>query len=324
MDVSGQLTFEDSPLISKFNSVVTYIRNAEFNKALEIMEEILKINPDFPGLIETMKSLKFWQNRWLRIMRTQTGKEQADMLIDEWTNYENFSKSFANKPENIFIAIKNLIYKRILKNLIYAFQNSEVPNVELLKKIGAIFLEIEETQKAIETLEYARMFRKKDSVILALLAEAYDREGNKQKAKSLFREAFLYQPHQIDLSIIKSDLIKKIIEILKTEHIDEKSIPDWIPVYGTILNIFNVKREITYDEITKLTQEAEDLEKEYYSRQFTADSIEPKLINRYLWLIDYYTLQSPNKEYTKIYLNKLKDINPQIYEKYLEVINFNN
>ncbi len=324
MDVSGQLTFEDSPLILKFNKVVTYIRNAEFNKALEIMEEILKINSEFPGLVESIKSIKFWQNRWLKILRTPQGKEQADILLDEWVNYENFSKSFSNQPEKIFIVIKNLIYKKILKNLIYAFQNSEVPNVELLKKIGEIFLEIDENQKAIETLEYARMFRKKDSYLLALLAESYSREGNIQKAKSLFREAFLYNPQEIDLSLIKSELILEIVKTIKSKGIDEKMLLEWIPVYGAILNIFNIKREISYEELVRLTQEAEELEKEYYNRQFTNEFIEPKLINRYLWLIDYYRLQSPNKEYTKIYLNKLKELNPKIYEQYSTIINLNN
>lgn len=323
MDIGGQLTFNDSPLISKFNKFITYICKSEFEKALEIMDDILKTNSDFPGLIEAIKSVKFWQNRWIKIMREPVGKEQADILISEWANYRNYIKTFQNidKVENTFIALKNLIYKKILKNLIYAFQNSEVPNIELLKKIGEIFLEIDETEKAIETLEYARMFRKKDSVILAMLAEAYSRDGNQDKSLLFFREAFFYEPQQIDLAILKSDSIKRLIEEIKTDGIGEKVLAEWIPIYGALLNIFIIKRELTFEEIERIIQETEELEKEYHSRQYNNEIIMPRLINRYFWIIDYYKMQSPNREYTKIYLNKLRELNSVIYQRYVKVLN---
>ncbi|MBN1898053.1 MAG: hypothetical protein JW827_04685 [Spirochaetes bacterium] len=324
VEISGQLTFDDSPLILKFNTAVDYIRNGEFNKALENMEDILNTSPDFPGLLEGIKSVKFWQNRWLKVMRTQPGKEQSDLLLDEWAQYEKYWNSFPSHSEKILITIKNLIYKKIIKNLIAAFKNSEVPNVTILIKMGMIFLEIDEYIKAIETLEYARMFKKKDSHILGLLAEAYARQGNIQKAKSLFREAFLYNPLEVDLGVIRSEMITDITKQIQEQKVDPKLLGEWIPVYGTVMNVFNIKRELSIEEINKLATEAEEMEKDFYNEKFNHETILPKLINRYLWIIDYYVFQSPNKEYTRIYMNKLKEVHPQIYERYFSLINLKN
>ena len=48
--------------------------------------------------------------------------------------------------------------------------------------------------------------------------------------------------------------------------------------------------------------------------------LEPKLINRYFWLLDYYSFQNKNKDYIQIYLDKLKDLNTFIYKKYEYVL----
>jgi len=323
MEIDGQLTFEDSPLVVKFNKVIDYIRQAKFNEALDIMNEILKVNPDFPGLILSIKSLKFWQNRWLKISRYPKGEERTNMLINEWSEFEKFIGDDYSEAERVYIAIKNLIYKKILNNMIFTFQQSEIPNVDLLIRIGKIFIEVDEHKKAIETLEYARMFRKRDSYLLSLLGEAYSMAGNFDKAALFFKEAFLYDMSKIDLDMLKSEIISKIKDEIKDTNIDERLIVDWIPVYGVILNIFNVRRDLDYDEITKITQEADELEKDYNNMNFTDSHIEPKLINRYLWILDYYIFQSPNKEYKELYLKKLKDINTEIYNQYLNLVGRN-
>lgn len=107
-------------------------------------------------------------------------------------------------------------------------------------------------------------------------------------------------------------------------NLSQSLLLEWIPIYGVLLNIFDVKREINQDELARLNQKAQELENEFYMKQFDDKKIiEPRLINHYFWLLDYYTLQNKNKDYIKIYLNKLKDINRNIYEKYLNFMETN-
>ncbi len=320
MDLDGQLTFEESPLSARFNEALTYIQKGNLQQTLEIMEEIFNKNPDFTGVTETIKSIKFWQNRWVKLHQFPQGDERANYLFNEWNNYKKFSDKSNIKYKKILISLKNFIFKNIIKNLIFAYQQSDVPNIDLLLKIGEIFLNIEEYQKAIESFEYARMFKKRDSYLLSLLAAAYFQSGNLDKSKVLFREAFLYDPQKIDISKVNVGFIDQIIEYLnKEKNLSSQFQIEWIPVYGVLLNIFNIKREIDSDELGRLNQEVQELENKLYIKKIYDASVEPKIINRYFWLIDYYTLQNNNKDYIKIYLNKLKDINKTIYKKYLNL-----
>ncbi len=325
MDTDGQLTFEDSPLSAKFNEALSFIEKGNLQQTLEIMEEIFQENPEFTGVIDTMKSIKFWQNRWMKVHQFPEGYERANYLFDEWNNYNGFIINSKINYEQIIIYLKNLIFKNIIKNLIFAYHQSDIPNIDILLQIGEIFIGIEEYQKAIESFEYARMFKKKDAYILSLLAAAYFKINTIDKAKVLLWEAFLYNPQKIDLSKIDINFIHQIVDYINKEYnLSETLVLEWIPVYGVLLNIFNVKREINGDELAKLNQETQELENEFYVKQFDDKKIiEPRLIKRYFWLLDYYTLQNKNKDYIKIYLNKLKDINRSIYEKYLDFMEKN-
>ncbi len=325
MDLDGQLTFEDSPLSARFNEALSYIQKGNLQETLNIMEEIFQKNPDFTGVEDTIKSIKFWQNRWIKLHQFPQGNERANYLFTEWSNYNKYSIESNIKYDKTLIYLKNFIFKNIIKNLIFAYQQSDVPNIDILLKIGEIFTNIEEYQKAIESLEYARMFKKKDSFLLSLLADAYFKVNETDKSKALFREAFLYDPQKIDLSRINVNYINQIVEYIRKENnLSAQLQMEWIPVYGVILNIFNIKREINADELSRLNQEVQDFENKFYSKKSYDGNIEPRVINRYFWLIDYYTLQNKNKDYIRIYLDKLKDINKNIYKKYLSLIETNN
>ncbi len=325
MDVDGQLTFEDSPLSAKFNEALSFIEKGNFQQTFEIMEKIFEENPDFTGVVDTMKSIKFWQNRWTKVHQFPEGYERAEYLFNEWRSYNQFIVKSKIKYEQIIIYLKNLIFKSIIKNLIFSYHQSDVPNIDILLQIGEIFIGIEEYQKAIESLEYARMFKKKDVYLLSLLATAYYKANRINKAKVLFWEIFLYDPQKIDLSKTDVDFIHQIVENINKElNLSQSLLLEWIPIYGVLSNIFNVKREINQDELARLNQKVQELENEFYMKRFDDKKIiEPKLINHYFWLIDYYTLQNKNKDYIKIYLNKLKDINRSIYEKYLNFMETN-
>lgn len=322
MDINGQLTFTDSPLNEKFNEGLSYIQKGDLKKTLEIMEEIFNLSPNYTGVVEAIKSIKFWQNRWSKIFQIKEGYERAQYLLNEWENYNNFILSNKINHTGVIIHLKNFIFKKIIKNLILTYHQSDIPNIEILIQMGEIFLSIDEIQKAIETLEYAKLFRKRDSYLLSLLADAYYRNNNIKLSKLLYREAFLYNPEKIVLSKLTADFISVIMNyIVKNFNYPNNLILQWIPIYGILLNYFNFKRELSIDEINKLKEEIEELENQYHAKHFIDDFSVPKLINRYFWILDYYILQNNNEEYIKIYLDKLKNINSTVYKEYLSIIN---
>ncbi len=318
MDINGQLTFDDTPIKREYKEGLNYIRKGELFKALEIMEGILEKSIDFPGIEDSVRALMFWTNRWNKILKLSSGLKRAQLLINEWNVFEAFIKENNISYEDILISLKNYIFKKIIKNLIIAYQSSDVPDVSILLKIGEIFLEIDEIDRAIETLEYARMFKKENSLLLSMLAEAYSRKGNEKRAKILFKEAFFYNPELIDFSLIKTDYILKLKNKLSKIFSDTKIIAFWLPVYAEIYKVFNVKRELTKEEIEKLLVETEALEREIDVKRFSQKELEPKLLNRYFWIIDYYNLQNSNQEYADIFKEKIRSINSEIYDLYME------
>ncbi len=317
MDNNGQLTFDDTPLKKKYREGLFYIQKGEMFKALEIMENILESGTNVPGIIDSVKAVKFWTNRWTRILKLEAGYKRAQLLINEWSNFERFLKEYNITFEEIIINLKNYIFKKIIKNLIIAFQSSDVPDIDILIKIGEIFLEIDEIDKSIETFEYARVYQKHNSLILSLLADGYYRKGNIKHSKLLFREAFLYLPEKIRIELIKADFILVLYKKVSAIFGERKLILYWLPVYGEIYNVLNVKREIEKKEIENLIIEVENLEREYETKHFSNKDLEPKLINRYFWIIDYYKLQNNNDEYANIFIDKLKNLNNEIYEIYI-------
>ncbi len=318
MDNNGQLTFEDTPLKREYKEGLNYIRKGDFFKALKVMETILEKSIDFPGIEDSVRSLMFWTNRWDKVLKFERGLKRAQLLINEWNTFETFVEKNKINFEEIIINLKNYIFKKIIKNLIIAYQSSDVPDIEILLKIGKIFIAIDEIDRAIETFEYARMFKKENSLLLSMLAEAYNRKGNFRRAKILFKEAFFYAPEQIDFGLIKADYILGLRAKLGKIFADKKLIAYWLPVYAEIYNILDVKRELAKAEIEKLLVEVESLEKEYEIKKFSNKELEPKLINKYFWIIDYYKLQNFNDEYANVFKEKLKNINIEIYNMYMD------
>lgn len=324
MDLNGQLKFTDSPLNERFEEGLSYIQKGDFKQTLEIMEEIFNMNPHFTHAVDTIKAVKFWQSRWSQVFQVREGSERARYLLNEWEAFQNFAETNKIGQGLLMIHVKNLIFKKIIRNLILTYQQSEVPNLEILVQIGEIFLSIDEIQKSIETFEYARLFRKRDSYLLSLLAEAYYRNNNIKLSKLLFREAFLYNPEKIALSKLTADFLHTIIGYIQQNfNMPGPVLVQWIPVYGVLLNYLNCKRELTAEETAKLKEEAGELEKQYHAKHFTDDDTVPRLINRYFWLLDYYVLQNSNEEYIKIYLDKLKEVDPKIHKEYQHLLKNN-
>ena len=63
MDKDRQLTFSDDPLLNRINQVFLLIEDGNFSKAVKSFDDLLSLDPDYPGVIEGYRTAKFWNNR---------------------------------------------------------------------------------------------------------------------------------------------------------------------------------------------------------------------------------------------------------------------
>ena len=110
-------------------------------------------------------------------------------------------------------------------------------------------------------------------------------------------------------------MIQRLIAKLKSQGLTEEQLPEWIPVYGTVYGLFNVKRELRPLELGKLKQSIYQLEKELLQEH--PEQLVPRIINQYFWLIDHYVSSGEDREKIEEILRKIESIDPNIYKEYI-------
>jgi hypothetical protein len=119
----------------------------------------------------------------------------------------------------------------------------------------------------------------------------------------------------VELSYLESPMILRLVEKLKGRFGDAGAeLQEWIPVYGTIFGLFNVKRELRPLELGKLKQAIYQLEKEVGGQR--RNLLIPRLINHYFWLVDHYLNSGEDRQKIEEVLAKIKELDPEIYSEY--------
>ena len=147
----------------------------------------------------------------------------------------------------------------------------------------------------------------------------------------------------MELAYLESPLIQRLVAKLR-ERFSEPEIRDWIPVYGTIYGLFNVKRELRPLELGKLKQAIFQLEKDVEqaagkpgagrqagvqpgaaghraapsgsSGSAPGAAPVPRLINHYFWLIDHYLASGEERQKIDEVLERIKAIDPVVFKEY--------
>jgi len=93
MDKNGQLTFFDDPLLQGINEAYTFIEAGDFTQAVKKIDDLMTINPDYPGLAEAYRVARFWESRKKAMQELQKGKDTADFLMTQWEEFEAFAQN---------------------------------------------------------------------------------------------------------------------------------------------------------------------------------------------------------------------------------------
>ena len=321
MDDNGQLTFSDDPLLRESAEVYQCISEGSFNEAARIADQLMNINPDYPGLVEAYRTAKFWSNREKEINKTEDGKKCADFLMKEWKVFEDYASYNDMKSSSAYKSAMRYVFFKASEQYKIAFKFNEETdnNFDLLINLGECFLRLKEYKYAIETLEYAMSSYKSDAKLLFILGESYYHMDDIPKCLLYMREAFLVDPSQIDLTLIEAKPIFEIIDAAIESGRNIKNIKEWIPVFGYLTDIFYVRRNLNKHQVESLQREVFNLEKSLNglnSDDIEATNIIPRLMNKYLWLLDYYEHQNVNVENSGDIKNRLLALDKDLFDRF--------
>lgn len=325
MDKNGQLNFSDDSSVPGLNDAYGHLANGDFEPALKIFDSLLDTNQDIPGVEEGYRTTRFWLNRTDEAATLVEGKKTADFYLSEWQNFLEYAGTYRLKESNAFKSVEKYIYYTAAEHYKIAFQNEENPtdNIDLILNLAICFIKTGDFGLTVDTLEYARSTFTGDPRLLSLLGEAYYHLREIPKALLLFRESFFIDPSAIDLNFINADPIVRLKRISEEEKGGWGELCEWIPVFGHITDIFYVKRHLAMHTVEAISNDIYTLEKNIQSMsqdRVRSTNILPRLINRYLWLFDYFKEQNYNFENLTDIRSRLIELDKRIFTAYFKKI----
>ena len=318
------MTFADDPISSRINTANQMIENGKFSEAVENLEKLQGVDPDYPGFLASYRTARFWLNRNDEISSMPEGKETAEFLMTEWKNYEEYAED-----KNI---LNSSSYRAAMMNIYYAAsrhysialteqENTAPDNFDLLLKLGVCFIKLENYKKAVETLGYAlnSYNAHTHAGLLSMLAEAFYNQGEIPKSLWYFKEAFFWDPALIDLDLITAEPIQRLVDFVREDSKSRYDIREWVPVYGFITDILYVRKDISELQVEFIKEQIRNLERSYQKmnrEQIESSNVLPRLLTRYLWILEYFEFQKYSFENIGQIRDHLLKIDKPLFEEY--------
>ncbi|MCD6122576.1 MAG: hypothetical protein J7K04_12130 [Spirochaetales bacterium] len=311
-----QLSFKEDKIVKILNTVYELLKKGNFKEAYFQLESVLKIDFEYPGIPEALKSTKYWIEHLKDYELIEDKFQRGEYLLTTWNAYNDFILQSGPIPDFVFYNTKQFIFSTALKNYKASLDAVNRYDPTILLQLGRSYKAVGNYEYAIQLLENANQINPGNSTILAELADCYSLIDELRASKLFFREAFFINPQEVNLATLESPIIVKLVERLKRKDYNKKELAEWIPVYGNIWNVFNVKRELKPLEIGKLKQSIFTLEQEVKEENKNLAILMPKLLNHYFWLIDHYVSTHEDRDRIEEILEKIKNINETIYVEY--------
>ncbi len=292
-----------------------HLKNGDFEKAKPEIEKAFSIDFNEPFVINGLKFVNFWIERKARFQAVEGHYERGSYLFRQWKAFLAFSGKFDTDDELTLYSIKYWVFTQALHHFNQILENGG-DDPEILTKIGLCHKNLGDYCCALEYLETVMQLKNEDAELMAEVADCYAFINEVKASKIFFREAFFIDPQSIDIYSLESLLIKKLIKRVKSLGFDDKLLKEWIPIYGVLYGVFNVKRELKILELGKLKQSISALEHQIEEDSENKEVTIPRLLNRYFWLIDYYISTNDSKDRIEEILRKINKINPSVYELY--------
>ena len=292
-----------------------FVSDRDLPSAVDVLERALQVDFDDPDVITSLKYVKFWHERERQLAGIGHEFERGQFLLDQWPLFDAFAKRMA-RCEPCIQAIRRFAFGSALDLFDALLHESDAHDPELLLRIGRCHKGMGAYDSAVTYLEAAAAERPSDAEVTAELADAYALTNDVPAAKAFFREAFFLDPQRVHLRVLESQMIQALTDKAAEFGHESDELLEWLPVYGVLYGVFNVKRELRSIEYGKLKQSIYSLERELRDGRSRRELVEPRLINRYFWLIDHLIAAGEDAAKVDEVLLKLRALNERVYRLY--------
>jgi len=316
------MTFADDPISGRINAANQMIQDGKFREAVENLEKLKDIDPDYPGFLASYRTARFWLNRNDEISYMPEGKKTADFLMTEWENYEEYARNKNMLNTSSYRAAMMNIYYAASRHYGISFmkqENTASVNFDLLLKLGACFIKLGNYKKAVETLEYAVNSYNAHAGLLSMLAESFYHLGEIPKSLWYFKEAFFWDPSLINLDLITAEPVERLVNFIRENRKNCYDTREWIPVYGFITDILYVRKDIHERQVEFIKEQIYSLEVNFHKmnrEQIESSNVLPRLLTRYLWILEYFEFQKYSFENIGQIRDRLLQIDRPLFEEY--------
>jgi tetratricopeptide (TPR) repeat protein len=292
-------------------------RRGLFGEAGTILEKALAIDFEDVKVICALKCANFWKEKEVRYNSISEYFAKGEFLLKEWKNFTVFTDGFGEFDEKCLNTIRQWCFGSALKAYEKVFYDSGGSDSEILFRIGRCYKCKGDYENALTFLERTFRQQKENAAVMAELADCYALINEVKPAKMFFREAFFVDPVKIELAFLESMMIERLLNRLKERHIHRDSVKEWLPVYGVVYGVFNIKRELKPLELGKLKQSIFSYENRLEEDSTVGAEVEPRLLNSYFRLIDHYICVNEDRGKIDDILGKIKRLNNEIFMEYI-------
>ncbi len=306
---------------SAFHQAQQLVEQCEPGEAVTLLRDALSADLENSEFHAAISFCSYWSDIFQEI-ENLSPFDAGECLVINWRRFDEWSRNYENVNAGIYYGCKRGVFTKAMQK--YSESEPEPPIqdgeqkfiAEIRRKTGLCHKRLGEYEEALRCLSDANSLNPLQAEIVAEFADCYDLCGEKKLSKVLFREAFYIDPQRVDLDNLDSPLIRGLIQQVQQEGYEGSILKEWIPVYGILLGVFNVKRNLRAMELGKLKQDIFNKENELKDPSNNSKVITPRLMNLYLWLMDYYRLTNESTSRINELLFKIRILDPEIYKEY--------
>ena len=299
------------------------LKKGLFKESMEDFDRIMAMDFENADLYDNISCVKFWINRLDNLEKLKEDYLEYCKFLD--SSYKKFFKFVRDKNYKADLISINAIHYFVYNRIIELLMSEDINGKEQLNLLSNAFIELEDYSRGLKAYEYLNTIEPYNSNTLGFIAEINHKLGDEKKAKMYIREALFYEPLNIEFERITIDAVREIRDIIIKRGIHNNSreeIISWMSAYGELMNILDIKKELSREEEIELRKNISRLEADY--RKFKLrDKVAPKLLSSYAFLTTCLIMRhsSSDMEEIEIWGRKMANIDKDLLQYYIKILN---
>ena len=232
----------------ELSKAYNFLNEGSLSQEQEVLAQAIGYNFDNSEINFAHWCCSYWVS-FIQGLPRMDSYEQGDGLITRWKSFKQDYEQKENFQQKTIYALQHGIFTLALN----AYESvreegTSSQRADLYRKKGLCCKKLGKYEAALNFLTEAYRIAPQSAAILAEMADCFALCGEDRNAKVLFREAFFIDAQRIEIDFLDSELICCLIRQVKEKGYIGAVLQEWIPVYGVLYGVFNVKRELRAQE----------------------------------------------------------------------------